>query len=180
MSDTILNLQNNLIGWVTVIGFIVTGVFALISIFNTQLKKTSKEADDNEDRVIQLQERRIKNLESTLKDQQVDFERRITAQTKLIEEQTTRMEELEKKLRTMSEENAKFAQYLERRDPEDIAYRKRGAVIFEMVEKAMPLVVETHTNMNKLVVLLETHFKPLVDVQPAQKLENAMKGVDTK
>lgn len=147
MAD-LLEIPNSLSGWAATIGFVITGTFALITMFNTSLGNKRKQEDITDDRLRSLYKDQIEALEDTVK-----------AQADQIKSQSNKLLELESSMKSLYEENVKFRNYMERRDPDDIAYRKRGEVIFNLVEKLAPMVISTNTNVERLYGLIEKHLQ---------------------
>lgn len=154
--------------WHTLILPAVISVYTLYREVTTYNKVEHTEADGLSERIKDLYKEENGALIARI--EKVESENK-----KILAENKAMKTSLEK----MFAENQRFLSYVERRDPDDIAYRQRGEQIFNVVEKVVPLIISTNESMGKLVALLETHFKPLQDVKPAEKVEKLMsKGGD--
>ncbi len=117
MNQFLTELPNTFLGWVTVIGLVVTGAFALFGVFDKMRRGREDEADENGDRLISILQGTVEQLE------------------KKVNKQTADIEELTGKVNLLSKENETLIKILQGKDERTIAIYKKIDEIHERLTK---------------------------------------------
>ena len=150
MNEFLTSLPNTGLGWIALIGFFVFGAVAVYGLFDKRSIERKKEVDGSEDRLIDILQKTVKELEVKVNKQSED-----------IEELSLEVEELRK-------ENKKYIEIFQGRDEETKKF-------YEQAFESMKLARDTHdavttlvknmevtnTNATKLIELLGKHLEVL-------------------
>lgn len=129
--------------WVTIAGILITGSFVLLQAFGKGILRVRKESDDADDRLIGL-------LQGTVS----ELDRKVA----LLEKVNQQMQIDLTKLQT---ENETMKSILQGRDAATLTFQKAGVESMKRTEAILTIVTDTNRNVEKLVALLEKHFKAL-------------------
>ncbi len=154
MEDVFLGLSRTTIEWVPFLGNFILGAYILYREITTYNKTANTEATNLSDRIKEL-----------YKEENGELLERIAKQDEEIKMLQNDSIEMKKVHEELYKQVLLYKGIAERRDPDDVAYRKKGEAIFLLVQEAMPMLVDTNKNVNKLALLLEAHFKTAEEVK---------------
>jgi hypothetical protein len=118
----------------TLIGIVIFGVFAVIGWFDKAKRATEKEADQTEEKVIQL-----------LKEQVAALETKVNLQAQLLDETTRKLDQLVTENRTLKD-------VLQGRDKTAMEYQTAGREAMKKGEEILTLVQNIKLTVDRLSV----------------------------
>ena len=146
-------LPNTAIEWVTTIGLVITGSFALYSLFDKNFRSRKDQVDATDDRLITL-----------LKDEVEVLQRQMVQQGNDIKAMKILIEELRK-------ENEIFRAVFQNRDPDSIAMRDEA-------RRAIVAIYDTQKDIRELYMALNKHFDSLEKAQSGPVKETIVKTTE--
>lgn len=148
-----IGFPETLTGWAATLGFIITGAFALYSMFDKTLRSRKKEANVTDDRLISL-----------LKDEVSVLQRKSEQQSQDIESMKVLLLELKK-------ENEVLRMIFQNRDPESVAMR-------EEAKAAMKIISQIPGDIKKLYGAINAHLARLEKAETGAKKETIVKTTE--
>ena len=145
-----IGFPETLTGWAATLGFIITGAFALYSMFDKTLRLRKKEANVTDDRLIGL-----------LKDEVSVLQRKSESQGKDIEAMKILLADMQK-------ENQLFRLVFQNRDPDSLAIREEGRA-------AMKVIYQTQKDIKALYQALTKHFERIEKAETGATKETIVK-----
>lgn len=144
MHELLTTLPGTALGWIALIGFFVFGAVALYGLFDKRAMERKKEVDGSEDRLIDILQKTVKELEV-----------KVNKQTEDIEELSLEVEELRK-------ENKKYIEIFQGRDNETKEFYKRAYATMDIAHQTHDVVTtvaesikNTNSAMEKLINVIE-------------------------
>lgn len=151
-----LGLPTTIIGWATTIGFIVTGIFALITLFDRGRKQKQDDTDRADDRLINL-----------VKETNVELEKKV----KVLQDSDVEKGNLISKLQGKNELLEKIFQG---RDDQTQQFQKQGFEAMKKTEIVIKEMVGINKNIERLAEVIERHlesFTPSKTIKTTKKVE---------
>lgn len=148
-----LGIPDTISGWAATIGFVITGAFALYSIFDKTLRSRRQDADGTDDRLINL-----------LKDEVDVLQRKV-------EEYGKDMQAMKILMAELKQENQSFRAVFQQRDPDSIAIREES-------RQAMKVVYAIQKDVQQLYGALNRHLERLEKAETGPKKETIVKTTE--
>jgi len=155
MEQFLTTIPGTVAAWVVVITLVIGGVLVVIGLWDKKVKERKKETDGSEDRLIEI-------LQTTVN----ELEKKVDQQTKDIEGLTKTVEELKR-------DNEKYIDIFKGRDGQTQQFYKEGfeamkianlthdvvTTMAESVKNTNENLKSTNENINKLIDLLGKHLE---------------------
>jgi predicted RNase H-like nuclease (RuvC/YqgF family) len=141
--ETFFSQPNTFLGWAGIISLVVFGAVAIYGLFDKRNKERTKEVNGSEDRLIDILQKTVSELET-----------KVNKQSKDIENLTVEVHELKK-------DNEKYIKIFQGRDDATKEYQAKGLEAISKIDEmhnSMSTLVEsiknTNSAMEKLISLV--------------------------
>lgn len=142
------SLPNTLMGWVAVLTVVVVGGVAVYGIWDRKAKERKKEVDDGEDRLIDILQKTVTELEGKV-NKQTDDIKNLTQQVELL-----------------NRDNKNYIDIFRGRDEQTQQFYKQGFESMKITQENHDLLTtvatsiqNTNDNMTKLIDILGKHVQ---------------------